>query len=329
LNEVPPSQDPADEVDDLYRRAAALDASRPSEPVRRAILEHAVKLAAQRSLEAGRTTIDFTRPAANRAWRRPAIFGTLAAAALAGLMIAPQFLATHGPDTPVSAPSAVSQSESAPAAASGAGPATVPAPAPPQAQARESMADMQPSSPPSAEAKKSSVQPRAAAGGSARVAKPAAAVAANNARAEVQSSAAASSAAPASGGLKSDARRMQGLTSSMGALSAGRPQAAAPVPPAARVADPAAELRRAAEAGDLAALQTLLDQQSAIDARDDSGRTALMLATLHGQSQAVDVLLANGADPNAADARGTTPLQAAVAGGQPAIAAALRRAGAR
>jgi ankyrin repeat protein len=40
-------------------------------------------------------------------------------------------------------------------------------------------------------------------------------------------------------------------------------------------------------------------------------------------------LLANGADPNAADARGTTPLQAAVAGGQSAIAAALRRAGAR
>jgi ankyrin repeat protein len=66
-----------------------------------------------------------------------------------------------------------------------------------------------------------------------------------------------------------------------------------------------------------------------IDARDESGRTALMLATLHGQTHAVDTLLASGADPNAADAQGTTPLQAAIAGGQPSIVAALRRAGAR
>jgi hypothetical protein len=41
------------------------------------------------------------------------------------------------------------------------------------------------------------------------------------------------------------------------------------------------------------------------------------------------VLLARGADPNAADAHGTTPLQAALAGHQGAIAAALQLAGAR
>jgi len=40
-------------------------------------------------------------------------------------------------------------------------------------------------------------------------------------------------------------------------------------------------------------------------------------------------LLARGADPNAADARGITPLQAAVAGNHPAIVTALQRAGAR
>jgi ankyrin repeat protein len=93
--------------------------------------------------------------------------------------------------------------------------------------------------------------------------------------------------------------------------------------------DPAAELRRAAEIGDVAKLQTLLERQSVVDARDEDGRTALMLATLHGRAHAVDVLLAHGADPNAADARGTTPLQAALAGHQAAIAAALQRAGAR
>jgi uncharacterized protein len=76
-------------------------------------------------------------------------------------------------------------------------------------------------------------------------------------------------------------------------------------------------------------MQTLLDSEPLIEARDENGRTALMLAALHGQSQAVDVLLAHGADPNAADGHGTTPLQAAVAGNQQAIAASLRRAGAR
>jgi ankyrin repeat protein len=43
----------------------------------------------------------------------------------------------------------------------------------------------------------------------------------------------------------------------------------------------------------------------------------------------VDALLARGADPNAADSSGTSPLQAAIAGNQSVIIAALRRAGAR
>jgi ankyrin repeat protein len=73
----------------------------------------------------------------------------------------------------------------------------------------------------------------------------------------------------------------------------------------------------------------MLVTQQPPDARDAEGRTALMLAVLRGQSHAVEVLLANGADPNAADARGTTPLQAALAGHQQAIAATLQRAGAR
>jgi len=54
----------------------------------------------------------------------------------------------------------------------------------------------------------------------------------------------------------------------------------------------------------------------------------LMLATLQGRTGAVETLLAHGADPNAADADGTTPLQAAMTGNQPAIVAALRSAGA-
>jgi ankyrin repeat protein len=104
---------------------------------------------------------------------------------------------------------------------------------------------------------------------------------------------------------------------------------AAPMGAVAHPTDPAAALRRAAENGDVPGLQTLLDQQIDIEARDSSGRTALMLATLRGQIKAVDTLLAHGADPNAADAQGNTPLRIALAGDEPAIVVALRRAGAR
>lgn len=88
-------------------------------------------------------------------------------------------------------------------------------------------------------------------------------------------------------------------------------------------------LRRAAAAGDLAALDAQLAGSGDIDARDEQGRTALMLAIVNGRADAVELLLAHGADPNAADAHGTTPLQAAERTGKPGISGALRRHGAR
>jgi hypothetical protein len=110
---------------------------------------------------------------------------------------------------------------------------------------------------------------------------------------------------------------------------AAAPRAGAAVAPTTAPAEPAAALRRAAEIGDLSGLQMLLEKQSDIDSRDAAGRTALMLATLHGQTDAVAALLAYGADPNAAAADRTTPLQVARAGDHPAIVAALQRYGAR
>ncbi|HEX4618612.1 MAG TPA: ankyrin repeat domain-containing protein [Steroidobacteraceae bacterium] len=108
-------------------------------------------------------------------------------------------------------------------------------------------------------------------------------------------------------------------------LAAAERAAAAPRP---LPADPDT-LRHAAGAGDLTALRAQLAAGGDIDARDAQGRTALLLATLHGQPRAVALLLADGADPNAADAQGTTPLQAAVAADEREIIALLRRYGAR
>ena len=338
---MPPNQDGADEVDNAYRRESALDPSRPSESVRRTVLEHAAQLAAERLAKNGATKSGSTRPA-NPRWRRPAAFGTLAAAALAGLLIIPRFLA---PDAPLvgALPTAPVQPNAAATAAS-------------QAEIREqppdAMAGVRQQSPPPPE--ESALKPRTSSRNEATVADSAAEIEAKNGPGKVQSMTSARRRAVGGGG-EADARRAQagGATG----IAASPPQSAAPAaqspartaPPAApavqsvapaalsaartappaRLADSAAEVRRAAEIGAVPELQTLLGQQGDIDARDESGRTALMLATLHGQARAVDMLLAHGADPNAADAQGVTPLQAAIAGDRPAIAAALRRAGAR
>ncbi len=133
-----------------------------------------------------------------------------------------------------------------------------------------------------------------------------------------------------SAGVPIEARRARSQASSGASTSAAAPALQSAVPlAAARLVDPAAELRHAAGSGDMPALRSALERRPLIDARDADGRSALMLAVLHGRGDAVDELLAAGADPNAADVHGTTPLQAALDGAQADIAAALRRAGAR
>jgi ankyrin repeat protein len=89
-----------------------------------------------------------------------------------------------------------------------------------------------------------------------------------------------------------------------------------------------AAVRRAAELGDIARLQFLLDRGADINTRDADNRSPLMLAVIHRRAKVVDLLLTHGADANAADRSGTTPLQAAQSSHQAGIAAALRAAGA-
>lgn len=92
MNPVPPGQDPPEDIDEHYRRATAQDLSRPSESVRRAVLERAAQLAAERSSESGPVRANSPRPQARRHWWRPALVGSLAAATLAGLLVTPRFL---------------------------------------------------------------------------------------------------------------------------------------------------------------------------------------------------------------------------------------------
>jgi hypothetical protein len=311
MSKLPPSEDQPEDVDDQYRRASALDPSRPSEAVRRAVLAHAAQLAAERATRVEGSSTKSTRTAVNQAWWRPAILGTLAAAALAGLMIAPRFLVQ---------PAQVSQPNTAPALA---------------AQAPDTRAEERaPSAPavgpertakPGASTRNSDMlsytggaQPKV----NARASGGAAAAAAETASVAAQARGEGQSAGARAGRLEAGQQRAPRNTSLATATSAAPRISEA-------TADPAAAFRRAAEIGDLSRLQMLLEKQTDIDSRDAVGRTALMLATLHGQTNAVAALLAYGADPSAADADGTTPLQAARAGDHPAIVAALQRYGAR
>jgi Ankyrin repeats (3 copies) len=307
MSTLPPPWDPSDDADEHYRRASELDPSRPSETTRRVVLEHAVRVAAER---AGR--------AAGRRWLsligitpgwRPAIIGTLAAAVLVGVVIAPQFLAPierlGGQRAPAPAsPQAASTPASAPAA-----------PAAPEERARPPM-PVESASPaaPAVTLQRARVPSRADVAAKAAPAAPAPAPAAGDAITTLQAEQRAEANA---------ARAVAGATAS-------RAQHARPALPSTPLVagDPEA-LRQAAAAGDLAALTAQLASGSDIESRDAWGRTALMLATLNGQTQAVNALLARGADPNAADAQGITPLAAAVAADEREIVAALKRHGAR
>jgi hypothetical protein len=298
----PPNPGEPDDLDEEYRRASALDPSRPGEAVRRAVLDHAAKLAAERALKQGSVSAKPRRPVVRRARWQPAIFGSVAAAAFAGILIAPHFLA------PRTSPTTADGGAQQPRRSAG----DVP---PSQAVTRDRASPAEQA--PAAEQPPQVAQaPSVDYAETARQASPAA-------------QAPQAPAADLAPGTVADQPRVAETDSALKSSAGAARNSAAAKPREAGPVDPAAALRRAVEIGDTKELTALLGETQDVDARDSAGRTALMLAALHGQAGAVEVLLAHGADPNVADARGTTPLQAAVAGGQQAIIQALQRAGAR
>ncbi len=102
----------------------------------------------------------------------------------------------------------------------------------------------------------------------------------------------------------------------------GRPSAPAPEP---RAEPP---LVRAAEAGDLARLEALLDGSESVDLRDACRWTPLMKAARNGHVEVVRRLLAEGAEVDAEDKGGYTALLLAAGNGHAEVVRLLLQAGA-
>jgi hypothetical protein len=307
MSELPPDNEESADVDALYRRLSAADPSQPGEGVRLAVLAYATRRAAQAASDA-----EVIRPEYSwqrrRPWARPATYGALAAGILAAFMFGPRIM--RQPQVPATA-----------ALADRAG-----GPAPVYADLNSSQLDA--ASPPLAmnapEAKgrrvpRDALQRQPAAPPAELASSPPLAAATSAAPAP-----AAAARAEAAGHVSAESARADAATAS--ALEGGADVRHAA--PARLPEDPVPALWRAAESGDLAALRDLHQQHANLNATDGAGRTALMIATLHGHSQAVSALLDYGADPNIADARGESPLDAALAADESEIISALKRHGA-
>ena len=88
------------------------------------------------------------------------------------------------------------------------------------------------------------------------------------------------------------------------------------------------EFFAAAKAGDIARVQILLDQGADPDARDERGATALHYAAAYGQVDLVQLLVEHGADVNARGPIGNTALIYAAQEGHPEVAHILVEHGA-
>lgn len=76
----------------------------------------------------------------------------------------------------------------------------------------------------------------------------------------------------------------------------------------------------------LAFARLLLEHRAAVNLRDDAGRSALSLACERGYLEVTQLLVQFGADPDAVDARGWSPLMHAAAAGRTAVVEWLLRA---
>jgi hypothetical protein len=308
------------ELLERYRRASDTEAAAPSEAVRAAILAESRRVAELRAQEAREQRIDASRPAANDSRWKITAFGTAGAALVAALLFAPR-LWESAPPAPSAGEAIVAESADK-AAASEAGAAQPPKLDSLRTSPSEPLQEIVVTQAKRENSKAAGVAP------SERQRAEALAQSAPEQKTYVQNYA---QAAPLA-----DAAAPAAPTAPAATPVAPAPQIAPRVTSlnAARVADlknttqPAA-LLSAAASGDTVQTTALLNQGAALEARDDAGRTPLMLAVMQHKPDIVRLLLDRGADPNVADSAGRTPLQQAKQENLREIAALLERAGAR
>ena len=81
--------------------------------------------------------------------------------------------------------------------------------------------------------------------------------------------------------------------------------------------------------GDTAAVQVLIEAGADVNAEDNYGQTALIVATALGHTDAVRALIEAGADVNARSKQGATALMVAQGAGQNEVVGILKKAGAK
>jgi hypothetical protein len=282
-----------------YRRAGA-DAPVPSDAVRAAILAEGRRVADELAKRAPQHIIDVSRPAANDSrWKIP-VFGTVGAALLAALLFAPRYW-ENAPPAQVKAPASV------PAAA-------------PARQAPSDAASLQEIVVTQADRKSAKVY-------GAPLPNPPAPAPALPPNATRNYAPVSPSLSPLAAAPPVPAPRARASDLSARAAETHSPSAGADRVVGGFISKPAT-LQAAVAQGDVAQTASLLDQGAVIDARDEAGRTPLMLAVTQDRIEIVRLLLGRGADPNAADNAGHTPLQQATIRNLPDVAALLEQAGA-
>ena len=289
-----PNDDTRDEELLARYRQASADAAGPSEAVRAAILAEGRRAADEIAKRAPQQSIDVSRPAANDSRWKITAFGTIGAALLAALFFAPRYWNT-APEPLSMAPASARQS-------------------PGDSSSLQEIVVTQ--------ANRKSEKAHGAPAPIAATPQPAAppGLAQNYAPGSPSPSPFAGAPPPTAASVRPPDRSVRAAVSNSIAASDDRVVGGRMLKPAT--------LESAVAQGDVAQAATLLDQGAVIDARDDAGRTPLMLAVTQDRLEIVRLLLARGADPNAADNAGHTPLQQATKRNLRDVAALLQQAGA-
>ncbi len=263
-----------------YRQASA-DAAGPSDAVRAAILAEGRRVADELAKRAPPKVINVSRPAANDSRWKITAFGTVGAALLAALLFAPRYREST---PPTSVSTASLQASKAPAPV---------APAPKLEEVK----------PPDALSYTVPARSKSAGAPTLNLAAPAQSAPLSAAQNYAPVPPSAAPPTPAARNRISEPSAQAEQRDRLFKRADGAARADSALKPAS--------LDSAVAQDDVAQAASLLDQGAAIDARDQAGRTPLMLAVTQDRLEIVRLLLARGADPNAADNAGNTPLQQA------------------